>query len=171
MIVLPRLLQDPAGHESGAHGRECNDEQHANGLHDIRPPKRRILNRRGYVVFLLAAHMVLAWTATASPVYGFDKWSKTEMVMEVLYITLHMIDWGQSLCIADDETYFEYNPCLGRHPSRRRVNVFFGAGLIFQPLVAHILPHRWRKAWIATGIVLEAGCVGNNHSLGIRVTF
>ena len=115
--------------------------------------------------------MIVVFLVIAVPAHAFDKWDKTEIGMEIAYIGLHIVDWGQTLNIARDDSLHEHNPALGRHPKTSQVNAMFAAGLILQPIIAHVLPHNWRKAWIGSGIILEAGCVGNNIHCGIRASF
>lgn len=109
----------------------------------------------------------------SSPAIAFDSWTKTEVVMEAAYLGLLVVDWGQTLDIADDQRYHEDVNCslLGKRPSRGRVNAVFAIGMVAHPVIAHVLPHKWRKAWIASGITLEAACGVNNHNLGLKVNF
>lgn len=115
------------------------------------------------LIILLAAILIMP-----SVCFAFDEWDKAEIGMEVVYVGLTIVDWGQTLNITEDKTMHEHNPILGRHPERGHVNAMFATGFILQPIIAHILPHKWRKAWIGAGIILEAGCVGNNIHVGIR---
>lgn len=105
---------------------------------------------------------------------AFDEWSNVEIGMEAVYIAAHIVDWGQTLDIADNpERYREEvnSLCLSEHPSRARVNQVFASALILQPLIAHILPHDLRKLWILSGIVLEVSCIRGNQSIGLRMAF
>lgn len=102
---------------------------------------------------------------------AFDEWDDIEIAMETAFVALTVVDWGQTLDIADDRTYHEHNPILGNHPDRERVNAWFATSLVVQPLIAHVLPHSWRKAWIGSGIGLEIGCVGRNHRIGLKMNF
>ena len=106
--------------------------------------------------------------------HAFDEWTKVEIGMEAVYIAANIIDWGQTLDIADNpDRYREEVNCamLGDHPSRGRVNKVFAAGLILQPLIAHVLPHDLRKLWILSGIALEVSCIHGNQSIGLRMGF
>lgn len=106
--------------------------------------------------------------------HAFDEWTKMEIGMEAVYVAAHIIDWGQTLDIADNpDIYWEEVNCpmLGKHPSRGRVNKVFAAGLILQPIIAHVLPHDLRKLWILSGIALEVSCIHGNQSIGLNVRF
>lgn len=107
----------------------------------------------------------------SSQAQAFDEWDKTEIGMEIVYVGLHLVDWGQTLDIENHPGLYETNPILGKHPSRGKINAMFFTGLVLQPIIAHALPHKWRKAWIGSGIMLEAGCVGNNIHVGIGASF
>ena len=109
-----------------------------------------------------------------STVMAFDEWSKVEIGMEAVYVATHVVDWGQTLDIADNPKRYheEVNcVCLGEHPSRARVNQVFASTLILQPLIAYALPHDLRKLWILSGIALEISCIRGNHSIGLRMAF
>jgi hypothetical protein len=134
---------------------------------------------------LITLFMVLL--ILASPCQALDEWDKTEIGMEIVYVGLHIVDWGQTLDIENHPGLHENNPILGKHPSRGKINAMFATGLILQPIIAHYAPDigglaeditgldlgskHWRKAWIGSGIMIEAGCVANNIHVGIGASF
>ena len=103
--------------------------------------------------------------------------TKGQIVGEVAWQAIHVIDWGQTLRIADNpDQYHEKNPILGRHPSRGRVNTYMLAGAILHPVVTWLLPEeaevfgfefnpRW--VWLGGTIATSGICVVNNHSIGL----
>ena len=96
------------------------------------------------------------------------KWDKTELAMEAGFLTLHGIDWAQSLKIARNPgEYHEHNPLLGKHPSEGNVNMVMGAWTVIQPVIAHLLPSNWRKGFIAASGLVKLGAVINNASIGL----
>lgn len=118
--------------------------------------------------------LLIALFLFPSGVMAFDEWSRVEIGMEAVYVAAHIVDWGQTLDIADNpERYHEEVNCLclGEHPSRARVNQVFASALIIQPMIAHVLPHDLRKLWILSGIALEVSCIRGNHSIGLRMDF
>lgn len=86
----------------------------------------------------------------------------------LLLLVLMAIDLRQTLRITANPTlWYETNPLLGKHPSARRVVVWFAlCALALVPLWLYA-PHD-----VATGVllvcsVLELYCVTNNRSLGL----
>lgn len=86
--------------------------------------------------------------------------------------TLNIIDWGQTLDIADKPDEFrEVNPILGEHPSKGRVNTYFALASLAKLGITHILPSKYRKWWLGFNIAVSGYCVGNNYHIGARVNF
>lgn len=80
------------------------------------------------------------------------------------------IDWLQTRVIAANPLrFYELNPILGRHPSLRRVNIYFSAWLVIVAVLWMVLPTAWGKAGCLFGIVFEAITVWRNHRLGLRI--
>jgi len=72
-----------------------------------------------FLVFLVFLMMV-------SPSLAGDEWLFADTKREVLYLTLHTIDWAQTRTIArHPEMYRETNVFLGEHPSTGRVDRYF----------------------------------------------
>jgi len=95
-------------------------------------------------------------------------WSKTDLALEAGFLALHGIDWAQTNKIASNpDKWHEHNPILGKHPSHGDVNALMGATMVLQPLVAHLLPPPYRRAWIIGTTVVKVGCVANNLGAGI----
>lgn len=131
--------------------------------------------------------MIVAILVLSTPAHAFEEWDKTEIGMEIAYVGLHLVDWGQTLDIEHHPNLYETNIILGRHPSRAKINAFFSAGVIIQPIIAHYAPDIgkivenatgldlgsdwWRKAWIGSGIIIEARCIGGNIKCGVRCAF
>ena len=104
-----------------------------------------------------------------------------QIVGEVAWQAIHIVDWGQTLDIADNpDRYHEINPIIGRHPSRGRVNMYMGASALLHPLVTYMLPEeaeilgfefnpRW--VWLGGTIATSGACVINNQSIGLKMAF
>ena len=99
-------------------------------------------------------------------------WSKEDTAREAVWISLHTIDWGQTLEIArHPKEFYELNPVLGKHPSVGNVNLYMGAAAIIHPAVSYILPKKWRKVWQYISIGVSSTCVINNFHVGLGVKF
>jgi hypothetical protein len=101
-------------------------------------------------------------------------WSEADTRREVGYLTLHAIDWGQTLDIAEQcghTNYYEHNPVLGKCPSRGDVNTYFALTAIGHYAVSRALPPKWRKRWQYVTIGVQVGAVANNIKIGLEVKF
>jgi hypothetical protein len=67
------------------------------------------------------------------------------------------------------ENRTERNPLLGRHPSTRKVDMYFALSGITYAFMTRNLPEKWRRVYMITSVTIEAFCVGNNIRLGVRV--
>lgn len=103
---------------------------------------------------------------------GPRTWTKADTAREAAYLALHVVDWGQTLEIADNPgQYHEHNPVLGSHPSRGEVNRWFAITGLLHPVVSYALPDEVRPYWQYGTIGIEVICIGNNVSLGIGMGF
>jgi hypothetical protein len=109
--------------------------------------------------------------ALVTPCYG--DWSEEDTAREVVYLGLHIVDWGQTLYIADHPNeYHERNRLMfSEHPSRGEVNWKFAVGMVIHPVVSYLLPRPYREIWQYSTIGLEIYCVGNNVRIGIGMGF
>jgi hypothetical protein len=106
------------------------------------------------------------------PLWGAEEWSKTDIVFEATYLTLHLVDWGQTLDIVNrHETYHERNPILGKHPTREQVNTYFALTALAHLAIANWLDAPYRNYFQVGTIALEAVVIGNNFAIGLRVAF
>ena len=107
--------------------------------------------------------------ALAAPAAAADPWTARNTVLEATYAVAHAADWRQTLDIgaAGRET----NPILGPRPHPNAVHAYFASTLVAHALVSWALPRGWREGWQATWIMVEAGYVAHNVSLGWRLQF
>jgi hypothetical protein len=97
-----------------------------------------------------------------------NKWSKTNTIMELTWVSLHLIDWNQTIQIAHNpDKYYERNFILGRHPSERSVNRFMVSGLIIHTGVSLVLPKKQRLLWQAASIIVAGVVITNNFRIGL----
>jgi len=101
-----------------------------------------------------------------------DPWTKNQVLLQGATSTLNVIDWGQTLDIADrPDKYYETNPILGEHPSRAEVNKYFACLMGTQILITHLLPSKYRKYWLSLNIAVSGYYVHNNYRIGLRVNY
>jgi len=114
-----------------------------------------------------------------------DEWSKLDISREVVWQTVHYMDWMQTRQIArHPEEYHEENPILGKHPSVSEVNQYMVASAIGHVIVANYIPDVIRgiglpESWASSSrmvfqyvtIGMSGGCVANNFNIGLRVSF
>jgi len=105
------------------------------------------------------------------PVWAGD-WNRTDVVFEATYLTLHAVDWSQTLDIVEHhDTYHEQNVILGRHPNRGDVNTYFAATALLHLALANWLDRPTRNYFQIGTIALEAVVIGNNYSIGLRLAY
>jgi hypothetical protein len=113
--------------------------------------------------------------------YSGEKWSKTDIALETTWQVINIMDWRQTVQIANNpEQYNENNPILGIHPSEQYVNTYFLIGAILHPIVTEMLPVKYRlwgvdvkpkTIWQSISIGMSGACVVNNFSIGLSVNF
>lgn len=134
------------------------------------------------------ATVVLAFLSMPGQAVAVDDWSKADTARHAAYLTLHVIDWGQTRYIAlHPDRYFEINPLLGEHPTVKTVDNYFLVTAAVSTSVAYLLPHvgrllpekyqsafrvtQWRAAFQYLTIGIEAGLVQHNYRMGIKIAF
>jgi len=119
---------------------------------------------------------------TASNTLAFDVWNTEEKIAQGVAIGLTIVDWGQTLYIADnpDRFYEKQNFLLAKHPSRGSVNLYFGLSVIGKTALVHILPRDYnlwgwnikpRRIAQSVYIGVSGANVYRNYTLGIKVGF
>lgn len=104
-----------------------------------------------------------------SSLSAFDKWDEVDITMETAFIGLLAYDTLQTLDIKNHNGMYETNIILGEHPSDSKIIIYSISSAVLQFGIAHILPSDWRKAWIASGITLEAHCCYTNKRNGLTI--
>lgn len=100
-------------------------------------------------------------------------WTKGDTIREIAYASLLYVDWKQTREFTREKyrnTYYEMNPLLGKHPSKSKVNMMCLGSAVGHYAISRMLPDKWRHAWQYVCITAEAGAVGNNYSVGVRVS-
>jgi len=97
-------------------------------------------------------------------------WSRSDSAREAVVMGALYVDWAQTREIqAHPERWEEMNGMIGHQPGQ--VNRYFLASALCHAGIAYLLPERERKVWQYVTIGLEAGCIGNNYSISVRVSF
>lgn len=126
--------------------------------------------------------LILIIILVASPCYAFDNWNAEEKIAQGVAIGLSIIDWGQTLYIADnpDKYYEKQNFLMTKHPSRGSVNLYFGISIIAKTALVHILPRDYnlwgfnikpRRIVQGTYIGISGYNTFNNARLRIKISF
>jgi hypothetical protein len=105
-----------------------------------------------------------------SPCYAFDEWTKTDTTVAVVSASLRIVDWYQTLAIADhpDKYYEAVNPIISKKPTRGRVNMYMASRLITDPIIAYMLPSTYRNIFQGVNIGLSLNGVILNFTTGIK---
>lgn len=103
------------------------------------------------------------------PCIAHANWNKQDIALESIFITLHTIDWGQTLDIENNNVY-ETNIFLGKHPSRKKINIFMGITLLLHIYLADKFKSNRLKMQLIT-ISLKLYAVTNNAKLGLKINF
>ena len=121
-------------------------------------------------VLALSLLILLSGCATFDEYNRPDPWTKDQILLQGVSTTLNIIDWGQTLDIADNhDKYYEINPIIGKHPSRGRVNTYFTLATLIKIGITHILPSKWRKWWLGANIMISGYLVNHNYQIGLRM--
>lgn len=111
----------------------------------------------------------------STPAFASD-WTAADTKREAVYLTLHFIDYKQTLAIPDRCKIFggscrELNPILGKYPHEDKVAAYFVGAAVLQYTIARALPAEYRKAFQYISIGCGLGFVAHNFSIGIKAKF
>lgn len=99
-------------------------------------------------------------------------WDKMDTALQLTYLGLHVMDWGQTLDIAKSPNkHEELNPILGKHPSIDKVNSYFVLTGVGHTVISLLLPKPYRNYWQLITIGIESNCVYHNYRMGVRINF
>lgn len=104
--------------------------------------------------------------------FALDEWSKTDIALQAVYTTLHVIDWGQTLSATNNpDKYHETNVILGKYPSRANINYYMGTTLLLHTAATALMPEKYRVWFQAITIGVEGFSVITNYNIGIKASF
>lgn len=140
--------------------------------------------------YLVLVVMMLAMCSKAHAEEDVSKWTATDIGMQAVYTTLHVMDWGQTRDMTPrllNGTYqvpIETNPILGKYPSNGDINTYFITAIVLHTAVSHYIPRvvkacggsdstakYSRTVWQAITIGFEGGVVASNARLGVKIQF
>lgn len=90
------------------------------------------LSLRHTVLVLLAIISACSWRPGPA--------TKGDFVRHGVMTGLMVVDWRQTVEIANNGAYHEISPLIGSHPSEGRVNTYFALSWLFKTAVALVLP-------------------------------
>jgi hypothetical protein len=103
-----------------------------------------------------------------------DEWTRGDSYREATFLTLLVIDYGQTSTIAQHPELYKETVsawAISEHPSQETVNTYFSIVAIAHPIIAYYLPSEWRKAFQYLTIGEKIPAVIGNVTIGIKMTF
>jgi hypothetical protein len=105
---------------------------------------------------------------------SFAEWDGEDTIREALWQTINLVDWGQTLDIAnrcDTTPIHERNPFLRRCPSHSEVNKHFITGALLHLGASYVLPRKYRVGfqWVTIGFGISI--INSNAKLGLKASF
>ena len=111
----------------------------------------------------------------------WGKWTNQDIILEVVWEGIHLLDIGTTLRVANDpQHYEEINPAMGKHPNREVVWLYMGLGAVVHPAVTYFLPRKidlWgyeipaRTIFQGLTIGFSGACVVNNFRIGLTLSY
>lgn len=101
-------------------------------------------------------------------------WSDKDTAWELVYLSAHVADWGQTRDIAsqcESGAYYETNPVLGKCPTVNWVNSYFIGTALLHAGAANVLPPKYRRMFQLGTLGMEMNYIANNASIGLRINF
>ncbi|MFA6904540.1 MAG: hypothetical protein WC236_15810 [Gallionellaceae bacterium] len=103
-----------------------------------------------------------------------NAWTTEDTYREVAFLTLLVIDYGQTSTIAQHPEFYKESVsawAIGEHPSQETVNTYFSIVAIAHYGIARKLDADWRKAFQYLTIGEKIPAVVGNATIGIRMSF
>lgn len=116
-------------------------------------------------VLILVALIPICLLLKPQVLFAYD-WQEVVIVNALI-----LADWSQTREISKNPNYIEHNPILGENPSVSKVDKYIGLGLLAYNVFALILPDKYERVLTRTLMVVEAGVVIRNNSIGIEFDF
>ena len=111
------------------------------------------------------------------PLKADDRWTKTEITLEVAYQLALFVDWKQTsefhrstIYYPDGSTYtiHERNWLLGENPKQSAINIACLVSSLGHLWISHMLGHD-RIVWQTATLSIELLVVNNNFNAGVKI--
>jgi len=99
-----------------------------------------------------------------------QEWTEENTAWETAYLATLIIDWGQTLEIAENPNYRELNQIIGEYPTRGEVNRYF-MGLGISHIIISNYLDEWRLPWQRSTFFFSLGVISRNARMGIKINF
>lgn len=99
------------------------------------------------------------------------EWTKEDILLQSVYITLSLADYLQTRTEAESgwKKFREANGFMEEHPTVAELDAFFFPVLLSSIALSNIIPHPLRNTFLVTIINGRASIVINNHNIGARI--
>jgi hypothetical protein len=123
--------------------------------------------------FILLIAVVVLLIMSGAVVSAENNWTEENTKLELAYQAVNIIDWRQTIYIANNPDKFsETNPLFStKHPSVEEVNWHFTSNAIFHPLISLALAPQYRKYWQYITVTVTGAFVLNNARIGVQLQF
>lgn len=132
--------------------------------------------KKPLTTFLIGSLLCLLFPITVSAYdWQLKDWDKTDTTMQILFLSALSIDHKQTREIPGNPYHEECGWAknwIGRHPSKKKVDLYFLTSAVGHTAVSVILPKRWdvagidvpvRTIWQSFWFGVEVGTIGGNY--------
>ena len=120
---------------------------------------------------LISPVLILALALLSAPAHA-GSWDEENTRLHVPLTALMIIDYGQTLYIADhSDKYSETNMIMGDHPSSKEITEYFVLSYLTVTGLTWLLPDKWSHGFQTSVITLELYCTTQNKSIGVGFKF
>jgi hypothetical protein len=110
----------------------------------------------------------------------FDKPTVEDYILQTGFIGLMIADWKQTNWIVDHPiiyhddfytTHEEWNPILGKHPSKKKIATYFSTCIVLHSGISYLLPKPYRTFFQLSGIAIELRVTTDNYYSGVKINW
>jgi hypothetical protein len=106
---------------------------------------------------------------------AFDEWTDADTIREYAYLSIHCLDWRQTLAIRNDPSLQESgivaSRIIGNSPSNSQVNSYMAGSALLQFAIASALPSDYRAVFQYISIGDAGASVVNNLGVNLHLPF
>ena len=100
-----------------------------------------------------------------------NDWTTNDTIRQTAVLSTFSLDYAQTRDIKNHAWAYETNPILGRHPSDRRITLYFLSASVIHTGIAYKLPPDWRRGFQYTTLALQLAVIAHNKKIGLRFEF